>query len=244
MPASERMRLWRVLLALGLFGIAFGFVEASVVVYLRAILEPYLAQIEPGRGPNDLFPLIPLETLLAEQPGLARLLTTELAREAATLLMLAGAGFAAGRNVREGFAGSAIAFGVWDVFYYVFLWVLIGWPQSLLTWDLLFLLPVAWVGPVIAPCIVSALLIACGALVLWRDAAGNPVEAGLGHWGGLILGAVVVMVAFAWEFPQIHAGALPQRFPWGVFALGNGIALAAFLHACGRLPFASRYSSR
>ena len=80
-----------------------------------------------------------------------RILLVDLVREFGTMVMLAAMGLAIGRNLREWFAGFMIAFGVWDIFYYVFLKVILDWPASLWTWDLLFLLPVPWIGPVIAP---------------------------------------------------------------------------------------------
>ncbi|MBK6833902.1 MAG: hypothetical protein IPG89_06345 [Bacteroidetes bacterium] len=66
--------------------------------------------------------------------------------------MLVGAGIIAGKTRLTRFAYFIIAFAIWDIFYYVFLYVLLQWPESLFTWDILFLVPVPWTGPVIAPC--------------------------------------------------------------------------------------------
>src|SRR5687767_11117417 len=108
-------------LALILFAIAFGYVEAAVVVYLRHIYVPLRQAIYPGSNASDLFPLIPIAQFSSEH---MRLLIVELGREAATLLMLAGAGLLAARNGRQWIAGFAIAFGIWDITFYVFLKVL------------------------------------------------------------------------------------------------------------------------
>jgi len=110
------------LAAVTTFGIAFGFIEAAVVVYLRLHFYPE----------GFTFPL-------AEMPG--PVILTEVAREAATIIMLACIGWIAGRRFLDRFAYFAFAFGVWDIFYYVFLKVILGWPESLLTWDVLFLIP-------------------------------------------------------------------------------------------------------
>ena len=72
-------------------------------------------------------------------------------REAATLVMLLAVGMLAGADVAPRLGYTAIAFGVWDIFYYVFLRVIGGWPRSLFDWDILFLLPLPWWGPVLAP---------------------------------------------------------------------------------------------
>src|SRR5437660_5018422 len=136
------LRAGGTLLALLLFGISFGYVEAAVVVYMRALYEPLHRQLHPGQSPAQLFPLITLEQLEAAGPEPKRWLLIELAREAATLVMLAAAGLAAARNFRQWLAGFMVAFGIWDVFYYVFLKLLLDWPGSLMEWDLLFLLPV------------------------------------------------------------------------------------------------------
>ena len=173
------MRLKRTFLALILFGIAFGYVEAAVVVYLRTIFVPIRQETFHAVAHNDLFPLLTVEHLQAAGPEYARLLETELGREVATIVMLAAAGLAVAGNFRQWLAGFMIAFGVWDIFYYVFLRLLIGWPESLMTWDILFLVPVPWVGPVIAPVIVSLSMILAGGVIFGaRRPAGRSASTG------------------------------------------------------------------
>ena len=60
--------------------------------------------------------------------------------------MLATVGSAAGRTAVGKFAFFLFLFGVWDIFYYIWLKVFLHWPASLLTWDVLFLIPVPWVA--------------------------------------------------------------------------------------------------
>ena len=95
--------------------------------------------------------------------------------------MLFAVGWLAGDRPRTQFAYSAFAFGLWDIFYYLFLIPLTGWPRSLLDWDILFLLPVPWWGPVIAPIAISILMIAGGLLVIWIGDRAHPacLNAGL-----------------------------------------------------------------
>ncbi len=128
MERNIRRPLW-----VALYAIAMAAVESAVVVYLRAL-----------HGGAE-----PLSVLLHEIPD--RLVAIEVGREAATLVMIVAVAAIAGSNVWERFLYFALAFGLWDIFYYVWLWVFIGWPPSLFTWDVLFLIPVPWLGPVLAP---------------------------------------------------------------------------------------------
>ena len=105
------MRLKRTLLALILFGIAFGYVEAAVVVYLRTIFVPIRQEAFRTVDHNDLFPLLTVEHLQAAGPEYAGLLGIEMGREAATIVMLAAAGLAIAGNFRQWLAGFMIAFG-------------------------------------------------------------------------------------------------------------------------------------
>ena len=82
-------------------------------------------------------------------------LAIEIGREAATLIMLLGVAMLAGADRWERFLAFCLSFGVWDIFYYAWLWIFVRWPASLFTWDLLFLIPVPWIGPVLAPVLVS-----------------------------------------------------------------------------------------
>ena len=225
------MRLKRTFLALILFGIAFGYVEATVVVYLRTIFVPIRHETFRTAPDNDLFPLLTVENLQAAGPEYARLLGTELGREVATMVMLAAAGLAIAGNFRQWLAGFMIAFGVWDIFYYVFLRLLIGWPESLMTWDILFLVPVPWVGPVIAPVLVSLSMILAGGIILWREAAGRPLRFRGLDWVSIFVGCLTVIVAFCWDWRHVMAGGLPHPFHWPLFALGEAIGTAGFLHA-------------
>ena len=232
-PALD-FRLFRTLAALALFGASFGYVEAAVVVYVRASYEPLHQQLHPERSPTDLFPVLLPAQLEAAGPQYVQHLYTELVREAVTLVMLAAVALVAARSMREWFAAFVVVFGAWDIFFYVFLRVLIGWPVSLFDWDLLFLLPLPWVGPVLAPVLVALAMIAAGVAMLNREAAGRPVRLGGVHWAAISSGGFVVIVAFCWDWRNILEGGLPNPFPWRLFAFGLLLGLASFLHARAR----------
>jgi hypothetical protein len=221
---------WR-LMATGLllFGISFGYVEAAVVVYLRTIYEPVRLRVNPNPTTDDLFPLITREQLRVAAPGRVRLVGAEIVREAATLLMLSGVALATAGSRKLWLPAFALAFGTWDLFYYVFLKMLVGWPASLLTWDVLFLIPVPWAAPVLAPVIVSVTIIVTGLVALCRSVRMNGL-----HWIALSLGGFLIVLSFVWDFPNIIAGGLPHRFAWAVFASGELLGVSAFLHAVRR----------
>jgi hypothetical protein len=219
----------RIVVGLFLFGISFGYVEAAVVIYLRALYEPLRQRLTPGRAPGDLFPLLDRDRMVAEAPETARLLNVEVIREAATIVMLAAAAMLVTGDRGLWLPAFAVVFGVWDVCFYLFLKLWIAWPASLLTGDILFLLPVPWVGPVLAPVIVSFTIVGCGLVALSR-----PVDIRPRHWIGLILGGALVILSFTWDFRNVLAGNLPRPFAWWLFLLGELVSLGAFLHAVSR----------
>jgi len=226
----------RTVAALVLFGISFGYLEAAVVVYLRAIYDPIRHRLHPERAAGDLFPLISPQQLADAGPENPRRLLIEIGREAATIAMLAGFGMAAGRNFNERMAAFAVVFGLWDIFFYLFLKLMIAWPQSLFTWDILFLIPLPWVGPVIAPVIVALTLVVCGLVSLGLGG----VPARPREWMAMIAGGLIVILAFAWDYRNTMTGGLPNPFNWPLFLAGEVIALTAFLSAVRRLSGASR----
>ena len=213
----------RTVAALFLFGVSFGYLEAAVVSYLRDLYDPIRRQIHPELPKGELFPLITAEQLRDSGAGNTRRLLTELGREASTLLMLASIGLTVSRRPHQWVAASLIAFGVWDISFYAFLRVLIDWPPSIFTWDILFLLPVPWVGPVIAPILVSLSMIGCGMAILIR-----PISLRATHWLMIVAGGLVVVVAFCWDFRNTAAGGLPNPFNWPLFAAGELIGLTGF----------------
>jgi hypothetical protein len=221
----------RLVAALALFGMSFGYVEAAVVVYLRALYEPIHERFHPGRDPGDLFPVLTVDQLRSAGPQATRWLGIELGREAATLAMLAALGLAIGRNWQKGLAIFAMAFGFWDIFYYIALWFLIAWPRSFLEWDLLFLLPVPWVGPVAAPIIVSVSLIAGGALILFAERDGRSLRLTRRHLLCLGAGALAILAAFCKDYQMIVTGAKPPDFAWPLFAAGELVGVLALLRA-------------
>jgi hypothetical protein len=134
------------LLVAAIMGMAFGFVEAAVVVYLRAA--------------TGLLPGSHAETLAAIPESLYRI---ECFREAATMIMLGGIALLTAQNTKEKVVAFLWTFAFWDIFYYVWLRLTIGWPSSLIDSDVLFLIPVPWVAQVWFPILVSGLT----ALVIW-----------------------------------------------------------------------------
>ena len=224
-----------------LFAVAFGYLEAAIVIYLRSIYQPIRAEVYPDQPPDELFPVITFDQLTRSGTEYTRLLYIELGRELSTLVMLVTVAWGACRSRREWVAMFALMFGVWDVFFYVFLHVLIGWPASLWEWDLLFLLPVVWTGPVLAPVLVSAGLIVAGAWVLVREGTGHPYQASLACWMGIIAGGVIVVVAFCWDWRNVAAGNMPHPFNWGLFSLGLLGGLVCFTWGARSGPAKRRY---
>lgn len=196
---SERTR-WVVVMA---FAIAMAWVEAASVFYIRALVD----RVEPYQ-PDPL----PIHGALGN---------VELWREAATLVMLAALGMLAGRTWRRRLGYAALAFGAWDIFYYVFLRLISGWPRTLLDWDILFLLPLPWWGPVLAPISVALVMILWGTLATQSqdgvaDARWTSALAGL----GIVLTLGVFMID-AWRALPGGRNAvlqvLPTTFNWGLF---------------------------
>jgi hypothetical protein len=227
-PASRFLWLRGVAILL-LFGTAFGYLEAAVVSYLRILHEPARRHFYPDRPPSELFPLLTLEQVRAAGPDQQHTLFVEIGREAATMLMLAAIALAVSGNARQWTAAFAIAFGVWDIVFYAGLKVLLGWPSSLFTWDILFLIPVPWVGPVIAPILVSIAMITAGVWCLWREAAGKALRIGPWNAVGVLVGALVVVLSFTLDYRNVTAGGMPHEFHWGVFALGIGIGAVSYV---------------
>ncbi len=153
------------LVATCFFGMAFGFVEAAVVVYLRAavgLLPGYGGSLADVAGLSADF--FQQAQILDELPR--SLLVVELMREAATMIMLVSVALLTVKTTRERCAIFLWTFAIWDISYYPGLWTTVRWPPSLLTADVLFLIPVPWFAQVWFPILVSALFM--GAILLAR----------------------------------------------------------------------------
>jgi hypothetical protein len=130
----------RQLIVITLFAAAFGFVEASVVVYLRAatgLLPGYAESLADVRRSQEIYqPAISISQISHS------LVTIEVCREAATMIMLTMVALLAAPTRRERWAAFLWAFSFWDLSYYAGLWAIIRWPTSFLDLDVLFLIPV------------------------------------------------------------------------------------------------------
>ena len=193
-------------LAVAAFAIAMAWMESAVVLYLRTLLnrmDPY--QTNP----------------LPEVGGLAM---AELIREAATLIMLVLVGWLAGRTWRSRLGYFLLAFGLWDIFYYVFLVPLTGWPNSILDWDILFLIPLPWWGPVLAPMLIALLMIIGGSLLALWDDSSKPLWPTRWAVAANLVGAVLALFVFMADAIQaVRDGSpslrelLPIHFNWALF---------------------------
>ena len=186
------------------------YLEAAVVAYLQRALKI---------DPQTLFPL-------KDRGSLGSLGAIEIGREIATLVMLTTVGWLAGLNALGRLAWTAFAFGIWDICYYGWLWVFIGWPTSLGTNDLLFLIPVPWVAPVWAPIVVSLALIFFGLMVARRFQRGEIFSIKARNLAPMFAGGLVVILSFTIHFKSILNGGTPAAFAWPIFVAGLILAIA------------------
>jgi hypothetical protein len=203
------MQTWfKRLLVVSVFSISMAWVESAVVVYLRVMI---------GR-------VVPYQTdPLPISVGLGWI---EIGREVATLLMLGTVGWLAGQTFRGRAGYALVAFGIWDIFYYIFLIPMSGWPASLLDWDVLFLIPLPWWGPVLAPVLISLLLILGGGLAAWNETLPQPKWPHAWAWTLNLLGVGLALYTFMASALQVLPvgeeairQALPVTFNWPLFLL-------------------------
>ncbi|MCD4736753.1 MAG: hypothetical protein K8R53_11975 [Bacteroidales bacterium] len=170
-------KLFEKFLLLFLFAVAMGYLESSVVVYLRTIYYP---------GGFD-FPLknIDRETLVVE-----------VGRETATIIMLLSVALVAGDTWKEKFAWFLYCFAVWDIFYYVFLYLLLNWPASMFTWDILFLIPFTWTAPVLAPVINSLSMILLAFVLIHKELKKLKYKINWIFWTIIIGGCGLILISY------------------------------------------------
>jgi uncharacterized membrane protein YdcZ (DUF606 family) len=119
-------------------------------------------------------------------------------------------------------------FAVWDIFYYVWLKVLLGWPASVLDWDVFFLIPLPWAGPILAPILVSIAMLVFAALILYRDFIGKPIKTSFWDWPGFSLAGLIIIVSFCIAGRHIAQPDYAEHFSWVAFATGLLAAAAVF----------------
>jgi hypothetical protein len=221
---TERKRWWAVVW----FALAMAWMEAATVVYLRTLvgrLEPYQANPLPIAGPLG---------------------TTEVAREVATMVMLGTAAWLAGTDGRRRFGYWMIAFGIWDLFYYVFLAVIGPWPRSVWDWDILFLLPLPWWGPVAAPASIAVMMLLGGTLVTQ-----TPYWPSRRAWTMNLAGAGLALAVFMWDALRVMGGGpealrtlLPTSFQWPLFGVALALLAVPVLEGASSIGLTRRSGQR
>ncbi len=197
------------------FGIAFGYIEAAVVVYLREIFHP-----EGFTFPMKVFGSSPLAN---------RLLWTEIGREVATIVLIFTGAWLFGRNRRQRVAYFLIIFAIWDIFYYVWLKVLLGWPASIMDWDILFLIPVVWASPVLYPVLISITLLAFAMVLLFRRSSAGAYKVAWLDWLMFCVSGVIVVTSFCIVGLHSTEQDFASHYYRSLFAAGYVLALAVFV---------------
>jgi hypothetical protein len=216
-----------------IFAIAMAFVETLIVVYLRKLYYPV----------GFSFPLIAsIEPLV---------LGVEVVREFFTIVMLACVAFLAGKKFYDRFAYFLFAFGIWDIFYYIWLKVVLNWPASFFTWDLLFLIPLPWVAPVLAPILVSLTMIFGALGIIHLRDKGYKIKRNLKEKCSFILGMILILYTFLYDYSKLviqkgfvsdffnptinpelcHAVSnyMPTNYNWIVFFIGEFFVITSLI---------------
>lgn len=222
-----------------IFAIAMAFLETTVVVYLRKLFYP--------NGFN-----FPLKGFI--DPSI---LSIEWVREFATIIMLLAIGILAGKRFYKSAAYFIYAFAVWDVFYYIFLKVILNWPNSLFTWDLLFLIPWPWIGPVLAPLLCTILMMITAYMIIHLEDKGITIKLKMNEIALIINGIIIVLYTWLYDYGKIIISGgyakdfftlstnskfieiinsyLPSYFNWPLFLLGLAISTLGIMKAYLRI---------
>jgi hypothetical protein len=198
------------------FSIAMAYLEAAVVVYLRRVY-----------GITNLILQVPLFD--------KEIAAIEVGRELTTLVMLLCIGWIAGETFQSRVGFTFITFGLWDIFYYIWLRVFIGWPQSIIEPDLLFLIPLPWWGPVLSPVLIALLMVTGGIIAVIKTEKKQTLHIDTWFWVCLITGVLILLYNFMADAlialpadASTLSGLKPSQFNWPVYFLGFGLGVIAF----------------
>ncbi|MFC2088501.1 hypothetical protein ACFLSX_02785 [Calditrichota bacterium] len=202
------------------FSIAMAYLESAVVVYLREIYYPK----------GFRFPLQQIPSFV---------LFVEIGREIATIVMLWAIAKLIAKNGREWFAFFVFNFGVWDIWYYIWLKILLNWPESLLTWDILFLIPIPWVAPVLAPILVSIVLISAALIILSLEDSEKPLQFSKFDWWLEIFAGLLIISSFLFQTNVIASNTVPENYPWWLFLIGMVFGIILFAYRISKKSYSS-----
>lgn len=168
---------------LSLFSITLGYIEAAVVIYLRM-------QYYPNRFYFPLNNVIPNDVLLIE-----------IFRELSTIAILFFVAILSTKKFIERFGSFLFIFALWDIFYYIFLKIILGWPVSILDKDILLLIPIPWIAPVLAPIIFSVTFIILSMSIYYLSYK-DPTFNNLGkmEWTFFSLASFLIFCSFVSEY--------------------------------------------
>ena len=205
MKSWQKRYIWSAILF-----IALAYIESAVVVYLRALYYP--------QGFD--FPLREMSLFIY---------LTEVGREAATIVVLLAASYLVEKTRTGRLFLFLYGFGIWDIFYYLWLRALVNWPATLLDWDVLFLIPLPWVAPVLSPVLISMLFIAAAVTGNHLAAQGRSVAFHRVDWILLIVAASVIVASFLWKTKSAMELEVPRGYPWWLWGIGVALGLSVFL---------------
>jgi len=206
------------------------YVESAAVLYLRTIY-------------GGIDPVGPRRPLFNPLPDFAWI---EIGREVATMIMLVAVAWLAGRGVAVKVGAFAVAMGVWDIFYYVFLWAFAGWPASPLAPDILFLIPLPWWGPVLSPTLLAAIMALAGGAAVARELGDGLPRPTREVWLLVVLGASLCLVAFMADALGALAHGIEAAFevrggpfPWPLYLFGVFLAVVGLIRGLTRVHSAA-----
>ena len=185
------------------------------MVYLREIFYP----------DGFTFPL----AIFNIDPQFKRLFLTEIGREAASIVLIFTGAWLFGSNRRQRVAYFLTIFAIWDIFYYVWLKVFLDWPASIMDWDILFLIPTTWAGPVLAPVLCSSLMLVFALIVLYFDSFERTIKITLLDWFAYSLSGLIIIVSFCIPGPYTTQKDFSSFFYWPLFSTGICVSAGTFI---------------
>lgn len=189
------------------------YLESAVVVYLRRIYN--ITDVTTSLSRFDS----PISSI-------------EVGREVMTLVMLLAIGWTVGKNFQSQVGFTIFTFGLWDIFYYIWLKVFIGWPTSLFNSDLLFLIPLPWWGPVLSPILIALLMVRSGARAVLLAERGTRIHFRPLDWTALTTGVLIILYSFMTDSITLLPANLemlsevkPTAFNWLLYLIGFALVV-------------------